>query len=140
MCAMTQEKTSKRGENSQRGMIIVCNVPGKDDKTRRESRERYDICVQCPRRRRQNGGENSQRGMIIVYNVPGKDNTTTTAQFVVRLPNMKFLLDVLFVFQNRRENSDRDRIIVCNVPGEGDTTTTAQFTVRLPNMKLFLDV
>ena len=97
MCAMSQEKTTKRGENSQRGMIIV-------------------------------------------YNVPGKDNTTTTAQFVVRLPKMKLLLDVLFVFQNRRENSDRDRIIVCNVPGEGDTTTTAQFAVRLPNLKLFLDV
>ena len=97
MCATSQEKTTKRGENSDRGMIIVCNVPGKDD-------------------------------------------TTKTAQSVVRLPNMKLLLDVLFVFQNRRENSDRDRVIVCNVPGEGDTTTTAQFAVQLLNLKLFLDV
>ena len=59
-----EEKTTKRGENSESGMIFLCNVPGEDDKTgtefterihrensQREFTERYDHCVQCPRKK-----------------------------------------------------------------------------------------
>ena len=35
-----EEKTTKRGENSESGMIFLCNVPGEDDKTTREFTER----------------------------------------------------------------------------------------------------